>query len=142
MTAVASIELDRPDRARGYICVRPVEVYDSDPGHDHPSPPDLRYEVAVFAPEGEFSSVALPDFETEAAARAAIQASWGQGGWDLQWESDPGILPPADLAAAIAWYNAQTPEVRGQMLASEQVRADPTPHRCWLVFGPARKGAV
>lgn len=48
-----------------------------------------------------------------------------------------GRLPPDIERAAIAWYNSLPADTRGRMLASPLVCADPTPYRCWLVFGPA-----
>jgi len=85
---IASIQLDRPDHARGYILLEPVEVYTSEVCHDHDNPPDLMLSVVVSTPDGNESGL-LPEFETEAEAREAIQATWGRGPWDLQWQPEP-----------------------------------------------------
>lgn len=70
---VASIELDRHDRARGEIFILPVE------GEDGPA-----VEVFVETLDG-FESPGLPTFPHDVAAREAIEATWGCGPWDLQW---------------------------------------------------------
>ena len=67
---VASIELDREDRARGTIWL----------AYDHPG-----VSVEVQTPDG-VEHPGLPVFRTEIEARTAIDDSWGRGPWDLQWD--------------------------------------------------------
>lgn len=69
MNAIATIELDREDRARGTI--RLVSTIEG-------------IEVEVDTPDG-VESPALPAFATEAEARQAVDDSWSRGPWDLQW---------------------------------------------------------
>ena len=67
---VASIRLDREDRARGTIW-----LIEENPG----------ISVEVRTPDG-IEHPSLPLFHTEWEARCAIQDSWGVGPWDLQWD--------------------------------------------------------
>jgi len=97
MKTIASIQLDRPDRARGFILLEPSEVYSSEVSADHDSAPEPWYSVVVSTPDGNESGL-LPDFETEAEAREAIAATWGRGPWDLQWQPGPKGSDPVSCA--------------------------------------------
>ena len=44
--------------------------------------------------------------------------------------------PTEEERRAIEWWNAMEPRHRRAMLESPTVRDDPTPARCWAVFGP------
>lgn len=43
--------------------------------------------------------------------------------------------PSKDELRGMAWWNSLTEDHRRAMLTSPMVKADPTPARCWAVFG-------
>jgi hypothetical protein len=70
MKAVATIELDRPDNARGFVRVGRTSE---------------GWEVDCLTPEGDREEGMLPAFRTREEALDAIAASWGRGPWGLEW---------------------------------------------------------
>lgn len=68
--AVATIQLDRTDNARGFIRVGQTAE---------------GWEVDCLTPENVREEGQLPAFPTREEALDAIEASWGRGPWDLEW---------------------------------------------------------
>ncbi len=77
METIATIELDN-EAGRGKIF---AELENSDYYNDTEA-----YIIRVELPDGEIEEPAIAPQRTMADVEASIEAAWGRGPWDLQWE--------------------------------------------------------